>query len=81
VELLASYLPFVRTGGRVVVICPQAAGYRSDPTHVRFLDFAAMTDLVTSAGGVVERRYSFPFPTPAGRFFKYNEFVVVGRVA
>jgi hypothetical protein len=80
VELVATYLPYVRTGGRLVVICPQAAGYRSDPTHVRFLDFAAMTDLVTSAGGAVERSYSFPFPAPVGRVFRYNEFVVIGRV-
>jgi len=79
-KLLQAYLPFVRTGGRIVVICPQVAGYRSDDTHVRFLDFAAITQHLTNAGITVERRFSFPFPAPAGRVFRYNEFVVVGRL-
>jgi 2-polyprenyl-3-methyl-5-hydroxy-6-metoxy-1,4-benzoquinol methylase len=79
--LLTMYLPFVRPGGKVVVICPQQAGYKSDHTHVRFLDFDAIAELLTTTGAAVERRYSFPFPAAAGRAFKYNEYVVVGRAA
>lgn len=77
--LLASYLTSLRAGGRVIVITPQEAGYRSDATHVRFVDFAALDRIVRDAGLRPSRAYSFPFPRTAGRFFKYNEFVSVSE--
>lgn len=80
-RLVEAYLPFVRPGGRVVLICPQERGYASDSTHVRFLDDDAMSALCRSVGLTVERAYSFPFPRPAGRVFPHNEFVVVARHA
>jgi SAM-dependent methyltransferase len=79
--LLAEWLPHVRSGGRVVLITPQEAGFRSDPTHVEPFDFDALAALLADAGCVVLRRYSFPLPRVAGRFFPHNEFVVVGRRA
>ncbi|MDH6124183.1 methyltransferase [Kitasatospora sp. GP82] len=79
-QLLKSYLPSVRPGGRVVLITPQPAGYRSDPTHVRFVDFDGLRAHAEQARLTVERRYSFPFPQFAGRFFKYNEYVLVALV-
>ncbi|GAA5001032.1 class I SAM-dependent methyltransferase [Kitasatospora paranensis] len=79
-ELMAGYLPSIRSGGKVVLITPQAAGYRSDPTHVRFVDFAALRSLAEEAGLRVERTYSFPLPEAAGKVFKYNEYVLVGLV-
>lgn len=78
-ELLDEYLPLVRRGGRVILITPQEAGYRSDPTHVRFVDFAALRELLEAAGMTAEREYSFPFPRWVGRVFTYNEFVVAAR--
>ena len=69
----------LRTGGRVVVLTPQEAGFRSDRTHVEFLDFDKIETVVQRAGLVRERRYSFPFPRFAGTLFKYNEFVVLAR--
>jgi SAM-dependent methyltransferase len=77
--LLTDYLPYVRSGGTVVFITPQERGYASDPTHVRFIDFAAAGALAEQVGLEVQRRYSFPLPRPAGRVFTYNEFVVVSR--
>ncbi|MBW2282473.1 MAG: class I SAM-dependent methyltransferase [Deltaproteobacteria bacterium] len=77
--LLGEYLPRVRPGGRVVLITPQQAGYRSDPTHVEYMDFAALQRLVEDHDLRTERSYSFPFPPFAGRFFAHNEFVVVAR--
>lgn len=77
--LVASYLPMLRNGGQVVVICPQERGQASDPTHVTFLDAAAITALLLDAGVTVERSSSFPLPRPAGRVFTHNETVVVGR--
>jgi uncharacterized protein (TIRG00374 family) len=77
--LLRTYLGFLRPGGRVVMIAPQEAGFRSDPTHVTFLDFACLERLARGVGLEPVARYSFPFPRPAGRLFRYNEFVAIAR--
>jgi SAM-dependent methyltransferase len=77
--LIREYLPRLRTDGRVVVICPQERGQRSDPTHVTFLDAAAITAILADVGMVAERSLSFPFPRLAGRVFTYNETIVIGR--
>lgn len=79
VALVNAYLPYVRPGGRVILITPQEAGYRSDGTHVEFMDAQKVIALCRRAGLTVMRSYSFPFPRPAGRFFTYNEFIVVAR--
>jgi SAM-dependent methyltransferase len=79
-DFLAPYLPCVRDGGKVVLICPQERGYASDATHVEFVDFAAMTRLAADLGLAIDRQYSFPFPRSAGKLFVYNEFVMVARV-
>lgn len=77
--IIGSYLPFVREGGRVVLITPQERGYASDPTHVAFTDLAALRALCDTLGLVADRGYSFPFPRFAGRLFTYNEFVLVAH--
>jgi len=79
--LVGAYLPFLAPAGRMVLITPQEAGYRTDPTHVNFLAGEDLARIVQDVGCVVERRYSFPFPRRAGRVFRYNEFVVVGRLS
>ena len=78
-EILGSYLPYVRSGGRVVFITPQERGYASDATHVTFMDFAAVGKLAGDLGLTVDRDYSFPLPRAFGKLFTYNEFVVVAR--
>lgn len=78
--LVQQYLPYVRKGGKLVIICPQERGYAADASHVRFLDFADITRLCESVGARVERTASFPFPRPVGRVFPYNEFVVTAIV-
>jgi SAM-dependent methyltransferase len=80
VKLLHDYLPFVKDGGKVVLITPQERGFRSDSTHLRFVDFEALEAIAREAGLSVERRYSFPFPRQFGRLFTYNEFVLVATV-
>lgn len=77
--ILRGYLRFLKPLGRVVFITPQEAGYRSDKTHVRFVDFAGAADLAAAMGFEVVRGYSFPFPRVIGRFFRHNEFVTVAR--
>jgi SAM-dependent methyltransferase len=79
VALLGQYLDLLRPGGRLVLIAPQEAGFRSDATHVELMDFARLQRISTRLGLVPERTFSFPFPRWAGRWFTYNEFVVVSR--
>jgi SAM-dependent methyltransferase len=78
-RLLRDFLPFIRPGGKVILVTPQERGFASDPTHFTFFDLAACAALLAEAGVAVERQRSFPFPRWAGRVFTYNEFVTVGR--
>jgi SAM-dependent methyltransferase len=78
-DLVRGHLDSLRAGGRVVVVTPQEAGFRSDPTHVEWMDFDKVESVLRSAGVEVESRYSFPLPRLCGRVFKYNEFVTLGR--
>lgn len=77
--LIASYLPYVRPGGQVVLITPQEAGYASDATHVEFIDADALARIVRSLGLDLVRSYAFPLPRLFGKLFRHNEFVVVAR--
>lgn len=79
VELVARYLPYLRSQGRVIVIVPQEAGYASDDTHVNFLEPDDVTDILTGHGLRIESSSSFPCPRPVGKVFRYNESVVVAR--
>lgn len=80
-DVLEQYLPLVKPGGSVVLITPQEAGYKTDATHVRFVDFDGLVRHAEKAGLTVGRTYSFPFPRSVGTVFPYNEFVLVGKVA
>lgn len=79
VDLVNLYLPYLAAAGSVIFICPQESGFRSDPTHVEFADFDVLKRLSEEVGIAVSRAYSYPFPRFLGRWFRYNEFVVVGR--
>jgi SAM-dependent methyltransferase len=78
-DLVGDYLGFLRPGGKVVLIAPQQAGYRSDPTHVEYMDMPALRRLLAEHHLRTQRSYSFPFPRIVGRIFPHNEFVVVGQ--
>lgn len=78
-DLVRTWLPRIRSGGRVLLICPQERGQASDATHVTFMDEAALRRLCDAAGVTVERVTSFPLPRPLGRWWVHNETVVIGR--
>jgi SAM-dependent methyltransferase len=78
--LLGRYLPYLRPGGRVVVIVPQEAGFRSDSTHVHFLDLDELDRIEQEHGLTREAGYSFPLPRVAGRWFTHNETVSLSRL-
>jgi SAM-dependent methyltransferase len=77
VELVKQYLPYLKPAGRVIFETPQEAGFRSDATHVNFVTDRNLSTLCSRLGLAVSRSYSFPFPRWVGRFFLFNEFVVV----
>jgi 2-polyprenyl-3-methyl-5-hydroxy-6-metoxy-1,4-benzoquinol methylase len=76
-DVLSAYLPYLRPGARLVLICPQERGYASDSTHVRFVDPSELAATARRHGFSPQRSYSFPFPRIAGKAFPYNEFVLV----
>lgn len=79
-SLLSEWMGWLRPGGRLVLIAPQEAGFRADPTHVDFLDLDDLAALAAQLGCQVERAYSFPLPRFAGQLFRHNESVVIGRL-
>jgi SAM-dependent methyltransferase len=78
-DVVGRYLRYLGAGGRVVLIVPQEAGFASDPTHVDFVGLDEISTIEGRNGLSREKAYSFPFPRPVGRFFKYNETVVLAR--
>jgi 2-polyprenyl-3-methyl-5-hydroxy-6-metoxy-1,4-benzoquinol methylase len=81
VSLLQEYEALLRPGGKLILISPQEAGFKSDRTHVQLMDFTRLARISRRMGCLPERSFSFPFPRWVGRVFTYNEFVVVSRKA
>ncbi|MCL3817335.1 class I SAM-dependent methyltransferase [Aeromicrobium wangtongii] len=79
VEILRSYSDALAPKARVVLICPQEKGYASDETHVTFSDLDTLSSVARDCGWTVQKQFSFPFPRPAGKVFRYNEFVLVAE--
>ena len=48
-ELIEKYLLYVRSGGQVIIVCPQEKGFSTDATHVHFFDTAALASTLTAA--------------------------------
>jgi len=80
VQLIHGYKHWLKDDGKVVVICPQEKGFASDSTHIEFMDFEKIGQIVRDAGFEMLRSYSFPFPRFVGSTYIYNEFVSIGRL-
>jgi len=76
-NLLQMYIPLLKDNGRIIVITPQENGFKSDNTHIQFMDFNLVKKILTRKGLHMVKQYSFPFPRIAGHFFRYNEFVSI----
>ncbi len=79
IELIKKYSYLVKPGGKLVMITPQEAGFKSDATHVEFADTKQLVLIAKATGFNPIKQQSFPFPRFVGQFFRHNEFVVVGR--
>jgi len=76
-KLIKSYLPYVKK--KIVVICPQEKGFTKDNTHINYLDSSSIEKILKTCGLCVVKSYSFPFHKKFGRFFTYNETVVIAK--
>ncbi|WP_461452123.1 class I SAM-dependent methyltransferase [Mucilaginibacter sp.] len=81
IHLLKQYIYLLKKDGKIIVITPQEKGFKSDDTHVQFVDFNTTKKLLKQVGFETIKQYSFPFFRIAGHFFKYNEFITVGIIA
>ena len=79
VGLVAEYVGYLAPRGVAVFICPQERGHAREASHVAFMDFDALADTATAVGLVPKRRFSFPLPRFMGKYFVYNEFVLVSE--
>jgi 2-polyprenyl-3-methyl-5-hydroxy-6-metoxy-1,4-benzoquinol methylase len=80
IEIIESYLPFLKKNGGVFIITPQEAGHASDPTHVTFTDFKRVKEILGELNLEVTSQKTFPLPRVFGRYFKYNEFHTYARL-
>ena len=79
VKFIDAYTDLLKPNGQLILITPQECGYRSDPTHVQFMEFTTLRSIIRRLGFLPVREYSFPFPRVVGHFFKYNEFISIGK--
>ena len=77
-DIMNQYVPHLKAGARIVLICPQERGFASDETHIRWVDERTMRSLLESFGCSEIKDLSFPFPRWVGKWFIYNQFVVAG---
>jgi 2-polyprenyl-3-methyl-5-hydroxy-6-metoxy-1,4-benzoquinol methylase len=77
VELLKEYIHLLKYSGRLIMICPQEAGYKSDASHVEFMDFQKLRNISRQIELSPLHEYSFPFPRFMGGLFTYNEFISI----
>ena len=77
ITLLSAYQGLLKPGGKLIIMTPQEAGYRSDATHREFMDFQKAREIAAALNFKVVREYSFPLPRLFGRFFYFNEFISV----
>ncbi|MBZ0316240.1 MAG: class I SAM-dependent methyltransferase [Anaerolineae bacterium] len=78
-NLIGSFLDLLKPNGRLVIITPQRAGYKSDPTHLEYIDLAKHQRIIDGLNFDLLKMYSFPFPALVGSVFLYNEFVSISR--
>jgi SAM-dependent methyltransferase len=77
IAIIKEYLPYV--SNKVVVICPQEKGFKTDETHINYLNHKDIEQILEKSGLTVIKSYSFPLNKLIGsKAFTYNETVVVG---
>lgn len=76
---LQEYLPFLKIGGKVVILIPQVAGFKQDSDHKHFWTPALISEYLHDNKLSILRIGSFPLPTWFGQIFIYNEWFVIAE--
>ena len=76
-NLISFYLPYLKQQGRIIVITPQEKGFSSDSTHIEFMNFDIVSEVLEQSDLTIVEKYSFPLPRFFGKLFTHNEFVIV----
>ena len=79
INILKKYLYLLKCNGKLVIITPQELGYKSDASHVEFMNFPKLRGIANQLDLRIIKEYSFPFPRLFGHIFMYNEFVMVAQ--
>lgn len=79
IDLISQYIYLLKPEGKLVIITPQEVGYRSDSSHVEFINFTKVARIYKTINFQIIKQYSFPFPRILGHLFIYNEFISVGQ--
>ena len=77
-KIFYQYMPHLKSDAKIVLICPQEAGFNSDPTHIRWVDENILEKILESLGCEKIKINSFPLPRWAGKRFTYNQTVATG---
>jgi SAM-dependent methyltransferase len=80
VQILHEYLNLLKPEGKIILITPQEVGYRSDASHIEFMNFPKLREISAQINFKVIKKYSFPFPRLFGYLFIYNEFISVSKL-
>jgi SAM-dependent methyltransferase len=75
--ILDQYLPYLKSGGRVVVLIPQEAGFKHDSDHKFFWTPEFMAEYLSDHSLILQKIGSFPLPSIFSRIFIYNEWFLV----
>ena len=79
-QIFDQFLTYLGPGSRIVLICPQEKGFDSDPTHIRWVDSSALSEVLKSLGCIDIKVNSFPLSRRLGEVFIYNQFVAIGTL-
>ncbi len=77
-KIFYQYIPHLKSDAKIVLICPQEAGFNSDPTHIRWIDENTLKKVLESLECEKIKINSFPLPRWAGKRFTYNQTVATG---
>lgn len=81
--LVLRYVKYLKSNGKIIIIVPQIAGYRSDKTHMTYFDENLLRKLAKSLNIKIRRIFSYPFPGMAGHILGcivYNELILIGKM-
>jgi SAM-dependent methyltransferase len=76
-EILRQYLPYLKRGGKIVILIPQMAGFKHDSDHKFFWTPSLVREYLAQNELNLRKSGSFPLPSIFGNTFVYNQWFFV----